>query len=405
MVLQTGYKNKELSFILSHQDVIKLHLYDEPQSFSLKFHHVYGKNVALLATQIYCCQKAEKKLPAFFNAGCFYTPRALEQASNYLCASFKSSILSGENLLEICGGLGADSFYLSKSFQKITSIDSDEYLHQLFSVNALKLQIHNVNRLNIRVEDFIATTSEKFDCIYADPDRRILNQRQIKVDSYSPDVISLMPKLLELATKVALKVSPMTDIQYLLQTIPNIQHIHILAIDNEIKEILLICNRDTKNEILFSCHELSPAKIFSISFDGLIKNTLNVATNYEDYKYLFEPHKSVTKAGFWKEYATQKELSVIRKDIPILVSAIPVYDFFGRSFTIYKSGAYNLKMIVDVLKIEGISHLNISCKGFIFNEQEAYKKLKIKTGGNFYLFLTKNTDNKPIYFLCKRLSR
>ena len=192
-------------------------------------------NASLVATQVKYLQRARHKLPRLYEAGCVIPPRAFEQSSSEESASVKA--ISGDALLDLTCGLGIDVMHFAKRFDRVVTLERDEALAKVVRYNFALLGIDNVEVITTSAEDYVATTTDHFDWVFADPDRRSAEgKKMVRMEDCSPDVISLMPRLREIASRVGLKLSPLFDVDEAFRLLPG-SEVEVVSIGGECKEL------------------------------------------------------------------------------------------------------------------------------------------------------------------------
>ena len=192
-------------------------------------------NASLVATQVKYLQRARHKLPRLYEAGCVIPPRAFEQSSSEESASVKA--ISGGALLDLTCGLGIDVMHFAKRFDRVVTLERDEALAKVVRYNFALLGIDNVEVITTSAEDYVATTTDHFDWVFADPDRRSAEgKKMVRMEDCSPDVISLMPRLREIASRVGLKLSPLFDVDEAFRLLPG-SEVEVVSIGGECKEL------------------------------------------------------------------------------------------------------------------------------------------------------------------------
>lgn len=168
-------------------------------------------DAALIASQLKYLLRAATKLPSFHAARCVLPGRAFEQASSEACASRKT--ISGGRLLDLTCGLGVDTLFLSRRFERVVALERDPLLARITADNLRRLGAANVEVLCADAAEYLAATRERFDWIYADPDRRDgAGRRQIRLGDCSPDMEALLPAVRRVAGGLCVKCSPMFDV-------------------------------------------------------------------------------------------------------------------------------------------------------------------------------------------------
>ncbi|MFI3320393.1 MAG: RsmD family RNA methyltransferase [Rikenellaceae bacterium] len=192
----------------------------------------------LVAEQVKYLQRARKKLPTLYEARCIIPPRAYEQSSSEETARAKSEIC-GAKLLELTCGLGVDSLWLSRSFERVVTLERDEILAQVVRENFARLGVENIEVVNMAAEDFVAQTTEHFDWIYVDPDRRTDGgERVIKLEECSPNIIEMLPRLRKISERLAVKCSPIFDVDEAFRLFENAK-VEVVSLHDECKEVVI----------------------------------------------------------------------------------------------------------------------------------------------------------------------
>lgn len=191
----------------------------------------------LVATEVKYLQRARTKLPSYAEAECILPPLAFEQSSSEQCAAHKP--LTGERVLDLTCGLGVDTLFLSRKFKEVVSLERNEVLCAVTQENLRRLGVKNVTLKNTSAEEYLASATETFDWIYADPDRRSAEGRKlVRLEDCSPNIVELMPHLKRLAPRLCLKNSPLFDVDEALNRFPE-SHVEVLSLGGECKEVLI----------------------------------------------------------------------------------------------------------------------------------------------------------------------
>lgn len=192
-------------------------------------------HASLVATQVKYLQRARQKLPRLYEAGCVIPPRAFEQSSSEESANIKD--ISGGRLLDLTCGLGIDVMHFAERFESVVALERDEVLAKIVRHNFALLGIDNVEVINTTAEEYLASTTEHFDWVFADPDRRSTEgKKMVRMEDCSPDIISLMPRLREVAGRVGLKLSPLFDVDEAFRLFHS-SEVEVVSIGGECKEL------------------------------------------------------------------------------------------------------------------------------------------------------------------------
>ena len=209
-----------------------------------------------LTQQIEGRRTATKKLPFLLvKENVLFPPTLnLEQTSSEATAQYKAQNLQGECFLDLTCGFGIDAFFLSEKFKEVTLVEENEELLSKVKHNWQVLE-RKATFINGSAEAFLKATTAHYNLIYLDPDRRdALKQKKFLLEDLSPNILELQSVLLQKADKVLTKLSPMIDISYLLHTLPKITHIHLVALRNEVKEVLVVQEAKTEIETQVTQH-------------------------------------------------------------------------------------------------------------------------------------------------------
>lgn len=356
-------------------------------------------NKEFIINQINGIQKASNKLPEFAAQKEIIYPSllSLEQCSSEVAAIFKSKIVKGNSLLDLTGGFGVDTYFFSKKFKKITYVEQQESLFEIATAN-FKVLKANITAMCFPAENFLETTQEQFDVIYIDPARRNQSQKVFQLEDCSPPVLEVLPKLFTISNTVLIKTSPMLDIKKAIQQLKCVEHVFVLSIKNECKEVLYLLQKNATDIIEISTINISESEQH-FNFNYLDEENLSI--NFSDpQNYLYEPNASILKAGGFKSIANTFSLTKIASNSHLYTSVELISDFPGRTFKINNVLPYQ----ANQFKLLGITKANVSCRNFKENVETVRKKLKLKDGGNIYIFATTTLENKPILCITEKVA-
>ncbi len=294
---ETGFTEAELAFIQKHKD-------DDVTKLILKATQFKDIDVKKLAAQILSRQKASKKLPEWSAIEKLIFPPSLsvEQSSSEATAKYKSSLINGKTLIDITGGMGVDSYYLSQNFEKTHYFEQQEEVAKTAEYNFGLLSANNIEVHNADSIEGIQKNNIYADWIYADPARRDANkQKVVLLSDCAPDVKFHLPELFKHAPNVLLKTSPLLDIDLAAQELKSVREVHVVGYEQECKELLFNISDAYKDEFLIKARVINAA--------GEVIHTLDFTRNQEreaviefsePLSYLYEPHPAVLKAGAFK---------------------------------------------------------------------------------------------------------
>src|SRR5690606_31347446 len=192
---------------------------------------------------------AQKKFPFLLKDGIMFPPNLnLEQSSSQATAEFKAKYLKGQKFLDLTSGFGIDAYFLSQNFQEITLIEKNTELLEIVKHNWIILG-REATFINEDLEFFLSNNKEKFDLIYLDPARRDAEKnKKFLLEDLSPNLLEIQDQLLEFSSEVMIKFSPLIDISYLISVLKNVGRIQIIAVKNEVEQLLVILSSTQKKE-------------------------------------------------------------------------------------------------------------------------------------------------------------
>ena len=391
---------KELSqpivadFILKHEneEVTKLVLAQK------QFENI---PVQLAVAQIQSRKKAKSKLPEWYAARGVLFPHglSLEQCSSEATAVFKSRLVSGKSLVDLTGGTGVDTYYLSKNFKTTHYVERSAELCDLARYNFehifAPISVHNSS-----AESHLSQLEEKVDCIYLDPDRRdTANRKMVGIADCSPNVQELQDTLVSKAKTVLIKYSPLLDISEILRSLKNVSDIYVVSVANECKEILVKLDGSHQSECIL--HTVNLLKESVQTFEFKLTEEKNALLEYaEPMSFLYEPNASILKAGAFKCVAQKFGINKLHPNSHLYTSTELVKEFPGRVFKILGEENPSLKKWSKHLP-DGKA--NITVRNFPLTVDQIRKKTKIKDGGEFYLFATTIAGGKPTLIICEKV--
>ena len=380
------------------QQFIVEHLQTDITKLILKGSPFKGISIQELANQIIAKAKSEKKLPTWFNNENIYYPNKLsiEQTSSEIAAAYKSTLVSGTTLVDITGGFGVDSYYFSKVFKKVVHCEIDEELSTIVAHNYQQLNIENIDTKATNGFDFLKKTDALFDCIYIDPSRR--NDTKQKVFLLKDCLPNIPPKIDFFFTKsnlILIKVSPILDITSSIKELKNVKNIHVIAIQNEVKELLFLLEKDYEKEITITTINVQKEKNQSFSFVFQEQET----TKFDlPQHFLYEPNAAILKSGGFKNITSKYAVSKLHENSHLFTSENLV-DFPGRRFKILDVLSYDKKQIKKKLSN---NKANITIRNFPKTVAQIRKETKINDGGNCYLFFTTDVNNDLRVIICDK---
>lgn len=355
-------------------------------------------NLTLVLQQIAAKQKAETKLPSWFQTPNIYYPSkvSVEQTSSEKTARYKSDLITGKSLLDLSGGFGVDDYYFAKRFQNVTHCEIDNDLSKIVQHNFEQLGVSNIECISGNSEVILENLNTSFDWLYVDPSRR--NETKGKVFMLKdclPNVPEQLDFYFRFSSNIMIKTAPILDITAGLSELQNVKAIHIVALENEVKELLWMIEKDWSGNPKITAVNLTKDKTATFTFEW---NSVAIAEYSEPKTYLYEPNAAIMKSGGFDWISAQFKLKKLHPHSHLYTSE-RLMEFPGRVFTIDQVIPYNK----TEMKLLANQKANITVRNFPDTVENIRKKWKINDGGNCYSFFTTDVNNHKIVLLCSKL--
>ena len=353
----------------------------------------------ILLNQIAAKQKAKDKLPTWFHTNNIIYPEKLsiEQTSSEITAKYKASLLSGTSLIDLTGGFGVDDYYFSKVVEKVIHCEINTELSEIVKHNCKQLQVNNIECFSGDSAVQLKDLNQKFDTIYIDPSRR--NDAKGKVFMLAdclPNVADLQDFYFNYSNKILVKTAPILDIQAGLNELKNVKKIHIVAVENEVKELLWEIEKNWNSIPVVTTINFEKNKVFQNEIP--LESNQN-ATYSLPKKYLYEPDASLMKSGRFEAISSIFSVDKLHQHSHLYTSDL-LQPFSGRSFQIISEVPYQKNEIKAHLLNK---KMNVTTRNFPLKVDEIKKKHKISDGGTIFAFFTTNLNNEKIVLLCEKI--
>ncbi len=353
--------------------------------------------------QIAGWQTACRKLPEW--AACediVYPPHLnMEQASSLPTAQYKARLVeqwggADTSFVDLTGGLGIDFSLMSRAFGQRTYVERDEMLCQLARHNFPLLHLE-ATIVNDQAEAFLDRMTHTT-VVFLDPARRDeQGARTYGLADCTPDVTRLMDTLRTKADHIVMKLSPMLDWRKAVSDLGEASEVHIVSVKNECKELLLVCDGRASEHPRLVC--VNDGQVFCPS-DLTVDRPMPPCDSNAHPVYLYEPNASIMKGGCFTELEHAFGLRQVATNSHLFLSTIPVESFPGRSFVIEQQCTVNKQNLKQALA--SIDRANIAVRNFPLSAAALRKKLKLKDGGDHYLFGTTQSDGTHVLFICRK---
>ncbi len=394
---------------MTNEEFIKQHRNENPLSLALK-KAPEGIDLQWCLRQIEGYGVAKKKLPEWTKTdNIWFSPRlSMEQCSSETTARYKQAIaerLGCKVLIDLTGGFGIDFSYMARNMENAFYIEQQEVLCNIASHNFPLMGLQNIKIYNTACEEFWnqhvsdSTTAEKQRekiLIYLDPARRNNKGKKVfSINDCTPDVTLLQDSLLENSAYIMLKLSPMLDIAQARRQLKDISEIHIVSVKGECKELIFVMSKDSDRQHYYCVNLETDEAPFTSDISATTEQAeIAIPSEITEGAFLFEPNASIMKAGVQNAFARRHNLKKLHPMSNLFLGKEPIQDIPARQFIIERMSDFqkgNLKSFM-----QDIRQANLTIRNFPSTVEDLKKRLKIKDGGNIYLFATTLSDDTHV---------
>ena len=361
-----------------------------------------GIDLRYCLQQIEGRQTAQKKLPSWAKTeGIIYPSKlSMEQCSSEQTALYKQQLVERllpegrQSMVDLTGGFGIDFSFLAQLFEEAYYVEPNKQLCEIAQHNFPLLGLQKAKIRNKACEDFINDIGF-YNLIYLDPSRRdAIGRKVVALSDCSPNIETLQDKFLSLAPLVVVKLSPMIDIQDTIRRLPNVNEVHVVSVGGECKELLLVLCRE-KKDITYHCTNIT-AQTQTFCTDA--RDAEPVIAPCPEH-YLYEPNASIMKAGVQNALCHTYNIRKLHPFSHLFTSSHFIEDFPGRTFVIEDYCGFAKKDLKTMLA--GITQCNLTIRNFPSSVVELRKRLKLREGGDTYLFATTLSDGSHALLRCR----
>ena len=445
------------------QDFIRQHQDDDVRQLAFLGSKYPEVDMPFALDQIRGRKMARVKLPRWASLeGIIYPPHiSMEQCSSESTALYKAELaarllslpasssgieMKAENEIEfvdLTGGFGVDFSYIAARLGvKSMYVERQVHLCEAAKENFERLGLKNAivkNGDGIEVlhsflpkKDDAASTDDSLGItydqplsllktklglkiIFIDPARRDdAGNKVVSLKDCTPDVTVLQEEMLSKADYVIIKLSPMLDWHRAISELSHVREVHIISVNNECKELLLVLSArnmgdmeassadgEVKHAGNLSIYCVNDAQSFVCDESDMETSPVKIApSTLEEMQYLYEPNASLMKAGCFGVLSGRYDARMLSKNSHLFVSQAPIEAFPGRSFRIIAVSSFNKKELKRHLS--GITKANIATRNFPLSVAELRKRLKLKDGGETYIFATTLSDESHVLVITEK---
>lgn len=344
-----------------------------------KYKHLTDDEWRWFLQQVDGRERTAEKLPTFATIADWWYPVRLscEQCSSELAARYKASILpsfqggDGGRLLDLTGGYGVDTYFLSEQFAHTDYVEQNAELCRIaehnFDIMAngkrRKVNVHNTS-----AEDFLASAGQ-YDLIFLDPARRNSHGGKVfRLEDCTPNVVELLPTLLAHGKRIMIKLSPMLDLTQAVTSLSQVTwDIHVVAIKNEVKELLLVSGGSGRITAI-DLEKKDQAFVFTREEER--DCSLEIG-NWKLENYLYEPNAAILKAGAYKLIAERFGLHKLDVNTHLYAAETLVENFPGRVWRITER--------------QDLKQANVLTRNYPLTPEQLKKKLHLRDGGTAFV--------------------
>ena len=370
-------------------------------------------------------------------------PATLNSQLSTLNSQLSTFNCHASSMTDLTGGFGVDFSFTSCAFASATYVERNAQLCHMVEHNLPLLGIDNAKVVCADAVDYLSTLDMQT-MIFLDPARRDQHgAKTVMLADCTPDVVQLLPQLLKKSRFTMLKLSPMLDWHKAVEDLQGmVREVHIVSVGGECKELLLVLSEEMESELKVFCADLevgggsgeaglsggsSSSSCSSLSSEPSSPRTPsspsapshpstpslsaslfvyapsasspapNSKLKTQNSKFLHEPNASIMKAGCFDELAAAYGVSPVSRNSHLFLSAEPVDGFPGRSFSIERVTTLNKRELRQALA--GIEKANIATRNFPLSVAELRKRLKLKDGGDVYIFATTTAEDEHLLLI------
>lgn len=422
------------------------HAGEDVQKLALAAHRDPDLDLPFALNQIAGREQAKKKLPLWAaTAGVIYPPHlAMEQCSSQVTAEIKCQLatqlltIAGVHkdsgvpknavvptdadeptnthanspslyatMADLTGGFGVDFSYLARLFHTASYVEQQEVLCDIAIHNMLLLGLPDAHIIHADGTQYLHSM-DPVSLIYIDPARRSESgSRTYAISDCTPNVLELKQDLLAKAPAVLIKLSPMLDWRKTVRDFDgNVAIVGIIATNNECKDLVIGLTRERHDHVHVTCVNDRDIVQFTADMNGTILNSditaLPALPPQESWKYLYEPNAALMKGGCYDLLAQRYNVAPVSRNSHLYVSSQAIDDFPGRAFAVQSVGTLNKKSVRK--QFADIDRANVAVRNFPMTAVQLRRRLKLRDGGDTYVFGTTDERDNHLIMVCTRLA-
>ena len=380
--------------------------HDDVQQLALqrnRFSQLSDTDFRFFLQQVEGKQRTRDKLPTFAQIEDWWYPVRLscEQCSSEATARYKAELIGHKHdtLIDLTAGYGVDTFFMAEHTQQAHYVERNAELCAIaehnFSLYRPKIQVHNTT-----AEEFLSSlpiTNIQYPIahtlIYLDPARRSQSGNKVfRIEDCEPNIIDLLPSLRKHTSHIMIKFSPMLDITAALRILGNDWDTHIVAVNNEVKEVLFLTGTGVMHAVNIRGMQ-TDRLLFSPEDEKQAQLTIAI----DIQQYIYESNAAIIKAGAFRWVGERYGLQKLDTNTHLYTSSTLLPDFPGRVWEVIDAEIKEPKKQLDTK-----AKYSILSRNYPLSPEEIRKKYKLKDGDDMYLLAARH-QGKPKLILATRL--
>lgn len=385
---------------------IRCHRTEDVRILALRAEKYPEVNMAAAVEQIAGWQTARMKIPEWAQTEGILYPGHLpmEQCSSETTARYKASLAKGDTLADLTGGFGIDCVYMARNFRRADYVEKQKNLCEQARHNFPLLGCGHIRIHHTDTADYLRQM-EPVDCLFLDPSRRDRQGgKTVAIADCEPDVGTLESLLVEKGRTVIVKLSPMLDIYSVMRELKNVREVHVVAVDNECKELLVILRKASGEdpEPAIVCEQAS-GNLLTVPFRFTRPQEKTADCTFADGvgSFLYEPGAALLKAGPWRLLSERFNVKKLHPNTHLYTSSQAEASFPGRRFRVLDVSGFGKQELNPFLS--DMNRANLTVRNFPSSVADLRKKLKLKEGGDIYLFATTIYNGRKVLIKCAKM--
>ncbi|MFI3294558.1 MAG: methyltransferase domain-containing protein [Rikenellaceae bacterium] len=372
------------------QQLIEAHLGDDPVQVALRTGN------RLVAQQVGVLAKARLKLPTFYEARCFILPISYQQSTSEVVASSRR-FSRGRLALDLTCGLGADCYYLSRSFDRVITCEIDPHRAEIARYNFSKLGAENIEVRCCSAEELLDSLQrERVDMIFCDPARRDQGGgKRHALEDCSPNILEILPLMRRISRRISIKLSPLFDVDELFRLFGEQIMVEVVSLRNECKEVVLHLGDDLSLGHIAHTIIGGDGLPRRLMFDRSLPSDPSLLCAVEQCQWLYQADVALIKSRSTDRYMRDYYPDQRYLNCGFVLSPQELVGFVGSQHRISSIEDYKPKVLRKVLKSCGISSATIHLKGFPYPLEQIKKQLAVNEGAECNLFCFKDNQGNP----------